>query len=93
MRLGVSWRYDFGNPDTPMISRVVPGSPAEIAGLRYTDRIHSVNGASWESSDGKANPFSGVSFPIDIQYERNGRLYSTTLDLPETGAAKETDDA
>ena len=93
MRLGVSWRHDHGNPDTPMISRVIPGSPAELAGLRYTDRIHTINGASWKDSDGTGNPFDGVPFPIDIQYERNGRLYFTTLVLPEAEAKINSDDA
>ena len=93
MRLGVSWRHDHGNPDTPMISRVIPGSPAELAGLRYTDRIHTINGASWKDSDGTGNPFDGVPFPIDIQYERNGRLYFTTLVLPEVEAKINSDDA
>ena len=79
MRLGISWRYDSGEPETPMVSRVISGSPAYDAGLKCTDRIHAINGVPWKTSDQIPNPFSNVPFPITIEYERNGRMYSAQL--------------
>ncbi|MEC8338051.1 MAG: M20/M25/M40 family metallo-hydrolase [Planctomycetota bacterium] len=78
MRLGLSWREDTANPNTPMVSRIIPGSPAANAGLTIADRIHAVNGQQWESSEAR-HPFQGVEFPITIMYERNGSLDEVIL--------------
>ena len=79
MRLGISWREDMANPNTPMVSRVIPGSPAAKAGIAIMDRIHAVNGKPWQYGEGERNPFVDATFPIEITYERNGQLGETIL--------------
>ena len=42
-RLGLSWRSDPAEPDTVYVTRVVPYSPAALAGLQLHDRVHTLN--------------------------------------------------
>ena len=79
MRIGISWREDAANPNAPMISRIIPGSPAAKAGLMPADRIHAVNGNQWQSDEGNLHPFVGIGFPISVTYERNGQLGEAIL--------------
>ena len=79
MRIGISWREDAANPNAPMISRIIPGSPAAKAGLMSADRIHAVNGDQWKSGDDNLHPFVGIEFPITVTYERNGHLSEAIL--------------
>jgi S1-C subfamily serine protease len=79
MRIGISWRNDAAEPSTSMISRVVPGSPADTAGLKVADRIHAVNGIPWNDTPEESHPLNNIVLPFTIDYERNGRIYSTEL--------------
>jgi hypothetical protein len=82
MRIGISWRNDAAEPSTSMISRVVPGSPADVAGLKFADRIHAVNGIPWSDTAAESHPLNNIALPFTIDYERNGRIYSTKLIAP-----------
>jgi S1-C subfamily serine protease len=82
MRIGISWRNDAAEPSTSMISRVVPGSPADVAGLKFADRIHAVNGIPWSDTAAEPHPLNNIALPFTIDYERNGRIYSTKLIAP-----------
>lgn len=42
-RLGLSWRADPAEPQTVFVTRVVPYSPAQLAGIRLHDRLHEFN--------------------------------------------------
>ena len=82
MRIGISWRNDAAEPSTSMISRVVPGSPADAAGLKLADRIHAVNGIPWSDTAEGPHPLNDIALPFIIDFERNGRIYSTKLIPP-----------
>ena len=82
MRIGISWRNDAAEPSTSMISRVVPGSPADAAGLKLADRIHAVNGIPWSDTAEGPHPLNNIALPFTIEFERNGRIYSTKLIPP-----------
>ncbi len=42
-RLGLSWRDDLAEPQAVTITRVVPYSPADLAGLKLHDRLYTFN--------------------------------------------------
>lgn len=44
IRLGLSWRENEAEPEAVYITRVVPHSPAALAGIELYDRIYSLNG-------------------------------------------------
>lgn len=43
-RLGLSWRADPAEPNSVYVTRVVPHSPAALAGIQLHDRIYEFNG-------------------------------------------------
>ncbi len=51
VHLGLSWREDPVEPQTVYITRVVPHSPAALAGFQVNDRIYSVDGNQFAGRD------------------------------------------
>jgi S1-C subfamily serine protease len=82
MRLGISWREDAGEPGTLILSRVVPGSAAHLAGLRVTDRIYQVAEQDFQDGNHFLQILSTLPGSIDFLVEREGRLQTVTVDLP-----------
>jgi hypothetical protein len=80
-RLGIAWRTDASEPGTMMLSRVVEGSPAAIAGLRTGDRIYAVNQQPIVSDDQFMANIK-VSDKIQLTVERKGRLFTADVTLP-----------
>ena len=86
-----SYKLGFYYQDTEdesgvMITRVVKGSPMRKAGLTSQDVIKSLNGTDIHSMEELAayleeNPMDGT--PIDVVYERNGRLYEAQDLVPQ----------
>ncbi|HXW05477.1 MAG TPA: PDZ domain-containing protein [Vicinamibacterales bacterium] len=70
-------------PGTLMVSTVLPGSPADRAGVRRGDRLVALNGLGMESADSwaavGANFQMGVPMPIVV--ERDGRAIVLQLRL------------
>ncbi|MDR2049330.1 MAG: site-2 protease family protein, partial [Treponema sp.] len=77
----------------PVVQSIVPGSPAEKAGLKPGDKITGMNGSPLPYTVAVFRIFSGEepeSFPVE--YERGGELFSAELTgvsytsgAPETG--------
>ncbi|MGI9428107.1 MAG: M20/M25/M40 family metallo-hydrolase [Bythopirellula sp.] len=42
-KLGLSWRADPAEPHSVYVTRVVPYSPADLAGIKMHDRLHTLN--------------------------------------------------
>lgn len=80
VRLGVSWDEDPAEPATVMLTRIVPGSAAERAGLAPHDRVHAVDGESFAGSAGFQALVTTRSGPIELLVERRGRLRTITLE-------------
>ncbi len=80
MRIGVSWRMDEAEPGTAVVTRVVQGSVAQIAGIQNGDRIYSVGGSNFDTSATLLDRLKTLPGPFDITIEREGRLRQVTLD-------------
>ncbi len=78
VRLGVSWRVDDAEPQAIVLSRVVPGSPADRARLQANDRIYEVGGQSFASSD-EFQQLLAADGPLELLVERQGRLRTVSL--------------
>ncbi|HEV3007115.1 MAG TPA: M20/M25/M40 family metallo-hydrolase [Pirellulales bacterium] len=81
IKLGVSWREDDGEPDSVVLVRVVPDSPAARAGLAANDRVYEVNGAAFHTSDEFGRLISASSGPIELRVERQGIVRPVVLKL------------
>jgi regulator of sigma E protease len=97
-----TFAYGLGEPTFPaVIGKVVPNSPAAIAGLRPNDKIVTVNGQRVQlftdlqsivttaiSADKNASPGATLPINLQIQHPGNPTLVSTTVNVrlrPPTG--------
>ncbi|MEN1681263.1 MAG: M28 family peptidase [Planctomycetota bacterium] len=77
-RVGFSWREDHAAPRSVLITRVVPGSPAEAAGVRLMDRVLSIDGQPPAGPQGfQERLFARLEEPapeVALEVERRGRV-------------------
>ena len=81
-RLGISWEDDSGEPGSIVLRRVIPDSPADVAGLRVGDRVYSVDGRSFKTSREFQNAVAVDRWLLRMRIEREGtvrdvRVYPT----------------
>jgi S1-C subfamily serine protease len=80
--IGTQCRSDDADPGCVIISRVLPGSTAERAGLRLNDRIRKVG----ERTVGSPQQFGalvlGQSGSPSLQIERDGEVRTLRIKLP-----------
>lgn len=82
LRLGISWREDEAEPGTLILSQVVPGSAAHLAGLQVADRIYEVDGREFRDGDEFCQLLSELPNSFEVLVERRGQLRTVTLNLP-----------
>ena len=73
----------------PIIGAVTPGGAAEMAGLQPGDRIRSIDGTPiryWTELLGTVRDLPGKA--IELDYERNGDVFSVGLTLGEDGTGE-----
>ena len=89
MRLGLSWRLDDAEPNAAIVTRVIPGSPADTAGLKIKDRIYSVGNQNVIGREQLITNFKECTFPVTLTIEREGNQKTIVLgvDLDEQKAA------
>lgn len=77
-RVGIAWRTDLAEPGTSMLSRVIPGSPAEMAGLKVGDRIYQFDGRPIGTDD---EFLAGIKTrtEIPLRIERKGKLLDVVV--------------
>jgi hypothetical protein len=88
IRLGITWRENDAEPGAVTVVRVVPGSPADRAGLKWRDRIYEVSGQRFANSQEFLALVSPPPATLPLRLERAGRLQSVVIDtaLPEAAA-------
>jgi hypothetical protein len=84
-KLGLSWREDDAEPGAVFITRVVPYSPAARAGVKVHDRIYSVAGEPFATSDvllARVQELLAAD-PAKLQFEVEtaGRIRAIDVDL------------
>lgn len=82
VRVGIAWRTDDAEPGAVILTRVVPGSPADKAGLRVQDRIYQAGGGDFADEREFIARLQGAKGPLEVVYERAGKFGTTTLLLP-----------
>jgi hypothetical protein len=85
LRVGVAWRVDNAEPTLVQIVRVMPGSPAETAGIRLFDRVYEVNGERFSTSD-EFGRLMAADEPLKLLVETQGRM--RTVELTPLGLVK-----
>jgi len=89
VRVGITWRWDDGEPGTVIVTQVIYGSAAHAAGLKVADRIYSVGGRPFKTQSDFVALLTNAASPLDMLVERDGRLHTATLTLVEEPPAAE----
>jgi hypothetical protein len=85
-RLGIGWITDDAEPDALIVSRVIPDSPADRAGIQLNDRVYEIDGHRFYSAEQFIEEAQSSPGPISLLIERDGRLREflvTGLTAPE----------
>jgi hypothetical protein len=80
VRIGFTWRVDEAEPQAVILTQVIYGSAAHVAGLRLRDRIYEVNGQSFTGSDDFMKALLAQVGPIDLLVERSGKVQTIRLE-------------
>ncbi|HID21234.1 MAG TPA: M20/M25/M40 family metallo-hydrolase, partial [Planctomycetaceae bacterium] len=80
LRVGIVWRTDEAEPRSVILSQVVPGSPADLAGLQPRDRIYRVSGRDFQP-DEFFKLVTETPSPLQLLIERDGRIRSVRVPL------------
>ena len=81
VRVGINWREDDAEPGVVILTGVVPGSAAAVAGLAAKDRLLEVNGERFTNANHLASLIDKSPSPLQLMLERRGKLYSAELEL------------
>jgi hypothetical protein len=94
VRLGISWRDDPAEPQAVMVSRVVPHSPAERAGLQVGDRILGCEGRGCNGRRQLLQEvqqlLSAKAKQICFEVESRGVIHQVVADLKPQPAADDS---
>ncbi|MCE9525350.1 MAG: hypothetical protein K8R36_04780, partial [Planctomycetales bacterium] len=61
-------------PGSVILTQVIPGSAAALAGLANGDRLYSLGGQRFTTGDDLGKLISSTPTPIEVIMERSGRL-------------------
>lgn len=86
VRIGINWREDSAEPGVVAINLLEVGSPAEVAGLKFNDRIMQVNGENFRTGEECRKLLLESPSPLPLLIERQGQLQTLTLEIPELAA-------
>jgi hypothetical protein len=88
-RVGISWRVDDAEPGCVILTRVVPGSAASLAGLRANDRVYAVEGQDFGTDEEFRRLIAAPAERLRLTVETAGRQREAVLKLPTQGAEAE----
>jgi len=81
VRIGLSWSHDDGEPESVVVKRVTPGSPAAQAGLLEVDRVCEVDGVQFRSSDEFEALLEKAGKQMTLLVDRRGIMQSIVCKL------------
>jgi len=88
IKVGIAWGETDAEPGSVLILRVVPGSPADKAGLKPLDRLYRIDGKSFASVTELADALRAVQGPFEALIERDGRERTLTVPVRASEAGK-----
>ncbi len=80
-RLGLTWRTDDAEPDSVILTQVIPHSPAALAGLKPHDRIHSFGEHAASERESFSRLATSMPLPITATFERDGVILTTSIQV------------
>jgi len=80
VRIGISWDQDEADRSIVLLTRVLPGSAADQAGLQAGDRVYAVNGEVPADGSEFGRLITERGGPLRLQIERRGLVRDVTLD-------------
>lgn len=83
VRLGISWRVDDAEAGAVIVTRVLPGSPADEAGIWPSDRIYRVGEREFAGSEQFLELLEAAKGTLQLTTERQGRLRPVSIALPD----------
>jgi S1-C subfamily serine protease len=86
-RLGISWRTDDAEPGSLIVSRVIPGSAAAMAGVRAGDRIYRIGGREFTDAQEFRRMAAELSDALSLEIERSGRARTVALPTAESAGS------
>jgi hypothetical protein len=91
VHLGLSWREDAVEPQSVYVTRVVPHSPAALAGLEVNNRIYAVEGQNVVGRDellNRVQALVAVNTPvIHLEVESRGVIRQVEVQLAPSHAS------
>ncbi|QDU26526.1 Aminopeptidase S [Anatilimnocola aggregata] len=87
IRVGITWREDDGEPGVMLLSQIVPGSAADVGGLKLKDRIYALNGQSFANGAEFSGLLSTAEAPLNFLVERTGKLQTVRIEPLPSGRA------
>lgn len=81
IRVGIMWREDPAEPRTVLLTQVVSGSAADVAGLQVTDRVYGVGDHGFNGSEEFSKLINSLPSPLAMLVERQGRLSLVKVDV------------
>jgi hypothetical protein len=81
IRVGITWREDPAEPGTVLLTQVVSGSAADVAGLKVKDRIYAVGEHRFSGNDDFTKFIGSLPSPLIFLVERQGRLSTVNVDV------------
>jgi hypothetical protein len=88
MRLGFTWRVDEAEPKAVILTHVLPGTPAALAGLKPGDRVYQIAGRDFADEAEFIRTAKEAADKLDLLIERNGQLQLLHLDLKSAATVK-----
>ncbi len=80
LRFGISCRDDDSEPDSAIVARIVPGSPADQAGLRTGERIYRVSGQDVHGGGDCQRRLIEAVAAVELEVEHQGQLRTISVE-------------
>jgi hypothetical protein len=74
LRWGLTWRVDEAEPKTLIVTHIVPGTPAALAGLKPGDRIYQISSRDFADENEFLRAAQAAAETLDLLIERNGQI-------------------
>lgn len=85
LRLGITWQSDDASPGVAVLTHVLCGSPAAVAGLSAGDQIYQVDGRDFAGEEQFLQLIRDSGDAPVLMVERNGHIRTVTLKLKASG--------